>query len=392
MAGSAVAFVCGRIGKGEKMNFANVFAASTDSIIPLLRSMLPRVGAEPAEETFLSQQTGVRAVGHRQFPLDETFALAWNDLLSRVPGATVFQTSHWQQAATAWPQRLDRLLLLAVWRGSHLIGVLPLQTARGARVESAGAIVSDYLDPLIDPNFEEEAWRAIFAFLRKYPAAAKGLSLRNIRPEASCRSVLTRIGNEEGFAVQEEQAGTSCFLKLPKTWDEYLASLKGGDRKELRRKIAKAESQGGAVLEPETDAAGNLDRANRVFGLIEAAGGKRAMKCRWIFRNLLDASGPAMAEEQWLRVFSLKINDRPSAGVITFRTPGGPMGWATAYNEADKALSPGIVVFAMAIRRAIEEGAQYFDLLRGDSDYKTRLGAETRPLYELTLRPSRLMS
>jgi CelD/BcsL family acetyltransferase involved in cellulose biosynthesis len=109
------------------------------------------------------------------------------------------------------------------------------------------------------------------------------------------------------------------------------------------------------------------------------------MKCRWIFRGLLDASGMALAEQQWLRVFSLRLHDQPSAGVITFRTPRGLMAWATGYNEAQKSWSPGIVAFAMTIRRAIEEGAEYLDLLRGDNDYKARLGAKKRPLYELTL-------
>ncbi len=132
-----------------------------------------------------------------------------------------------------------------------------------------------------------------------------------------------------------------------------------------------------------------MERAQRIFSLIESGGGKRGIKCRWIFRGLLDSSGPALAERGWLRVFSLRLHDRPCAGVITFRSPGnGLMAWATAYNESDKAWSPGIVAFAMTIRRAIEEGADHLDLLRGDCDYKARLGAQTRPLYQLTLRRS----
>jgi CelD/BcsL family acetyltransferase involved in cellulose biosynthesis len=266
--------------------------------------------------------------------------------------------------------------------------VLPLQSARGRRADSAGAIVSDYLDPLIDPADDDDAWRSILKFLRDQPGAPARLVLRNLRPQAACRPTLARIAPEEGFAMEEQTHGTSCFLKLPRTWDDYLASLRSGDRKELRRKLSKAESQAGAVLEPETDSAGNLDRARRVFSMIEAAGGTRGIKCRWIFRGLLDASGAALAEQQWLRVFSLRLHDRPSAGVMTFRSSKGLMAWATAYDDADKSWSPGIVAFAMIIRRAIEEGTEYLDLLRGDCDYKARLGAEVRPLYQLTLRRS----
>jgi CelD/BcsL family acetyltransferase involved in cellulose biosynthesis len=367
------------------MTIANVLAASTDSVIPLLRSVLPCFGSGRALEQVLSDFGGVRAVGHRTWPQDLAFTNAWSDLLKRVDSATVFQTVQWQRAITAWPQRLDRLLLLAVWRGSRMIGVLPLQSSRGRRAESAGAVVSDYLDPLIDPAHEEDAWRAILTFLREQPTAPTNLTLRNVRPQASCRATLARLALAEGFTLREESHGSTCFLKLPRTWEEYLASLRSGDRKELRRKLNKAESQAGAALEPETDPAGNLERARHTFSLIEAGGGKRGMKCRWIFRGLLDASGMALAEQHWLKVFSLRLHDQSSAGVITFRAHNGLMAWATGYKETQKSWSPGIVAFALTIRRAIEEGAEYLDLLRGDNDYKARLGAEKRPLYELTL-------
>lgn len=371
------------------MTLANVLAASTESVIPLLRSILPILGHGYSFERTFSDHHGIHAVRYRAWPTEPSFTNAWNELIARVPEATVFQTAQWQQAVLGWPQRLDRLVLLAVWRGSRLIGILPLQSARGARVESAGAIVSDYLDPLVDPAFEETAWRSILGFLREQPSMSASLTLRNLRPESSCRATLARIAPAEGFTVREQAHGSSCLLKLPRTWQEYLASLKSGDRKELRRKVAKAESQAGAVLDPKTDAQGNLERARRIFSLIEASGGTRGIKCRWIFRGLLESSGAALAERQWLRVFSLRLLGQPSAGIITFRAPNnGLMGWATAYPDADKTWSPGIVAFAMMIRSAIEEGIEYIDLLRGDCDYKSRLGAVTRPLYQMTLTHS----
>ncbi len=181
------------------MSLANVLVASTDSVIPFLRSMLPRLANAPAAETIVSDPTGLRAVAHRAWPTDSGFADAWDDLLARVPDATVFQTAHWQQAILGWPQRLDRLVMLAIWRGSRLIGVLPLQSARGRRLESAGAIVSDYLDPLIDPADEEAAWRSIFSFLREKPATAQTITLRNLRPQSSARATLRASPPRKGL-------------------------------------------------------------------------------------------------------------------------------------------------------------------------------------------------
>ncbi len=35
------------------------------------------------------------------------------------------------------------------------------------------------------------------------------------------------------------------------------------------------------------------------------------------------------------------------------------------------------------IERAVQEGRRIFDFLKGDENYKFRLGAEPRPLYEI---------
>lgn len=369
------------------MTFGNVFSAGTESLIPFLKSMLPHAAAEAHEaEDHIGQLSGIRVVSYRAWPEDGPLEAAWRDLLARVPDATAFHTPTWQRAALAWPQRLGRLVLIAVWNGPRLIAVLPLQSARGARLESAAATVSDYLDPLMEPGQEETAWRAIFQFLRRYQSAPDKITLRNVRPQSICRQTLARISADEGFGFAEEVRGSTCFLQLPKTWDDYLAGLKSHDRKELRRKLSKAQSQADAKLEPEFDATDTSLRAQEVFSMIEAGGGARGIKCRLLLRGLLASTGHALARQQWLRVFTLRLQNHTSAGVITFRSTNGLMAWATGYNRADDAWSPGIVAFGMTIRRAIEEGAGYLDLLRGECDYKSRLGAVPRPLYQLTLK------
>ena len=55
---------------------------------------------------------------------------------------------------------------------------------------------------------------------------------------------------------------------------------------------------------------------------------------------------------------------------------------------AFSALSPGVVLTAAAIERAIALGRSEFDFLRGNEEYKYRFGAVDRPIYHLTLRRS----
>ena len=54
--------------------------------------------------------------------------------------------------------------------------------------------------------------------------------------------------------------------------------------------------------------------------------------------------------------------------------------------QRDDKWSPGIVLFAMTMQRAIEQGATSFDLLRGQQRYNSELGAVDTPVYRVTLK------
>jgi CelD/BcsL family acetyltransferase involved in cellulose biosynthesis len=367
------------------MDVTRVLSTSAETVLPFLRSLVPGLRREAGTDV-IADLGGVRTAAYRAWPEDGPLVPAWEDLHRRTPGSTVFQTPHWQRALLVWPQRLGHLRLLAVWRADKLLGVLPMQERRGKRLESAGAIVSDYLDPLVDPAEKEAFWRSILGFLRRQIPDGAAVTLRNIRPHAECRTTLKGMAADEGFTLEEAERGYSCFLDLPASWDEYLDRLRSHDRKELRRKVNKAESQGQAKLVAANDPEQARAAIAKVFSFIEAGGGERGLKCRWLFRGLLAASADSLARQDWLRTFSLRLGERTAAGVIAFRGQNEWMTWATGYDPAEKTFSPGIVTFGMTIRRAIEEKLTRLDLLRGESDYKMRLGAQLRPLYQLTLK------
>lgn len=50
--------------------------------------------------------------------------------------------------------------------------------------------------------------------------------------------------------------------------------------------------------------------------------------------------------------------------------------------------SPGIVLLGKIIKHSIEQGYRTQDMLRGQQEYKYRLGAKDHPLQKVTLRPA----
>lgn len=323
---------------------------------------------------------------YRTLAKDNALIAAWEDLYRRVPNATPFQSPAWQRSILEIPEAMRRLRFFAAYDGDRLIAVLPLESRRGRQLRTSGAMLTDYLDPLIDPIYAQTCWPAILKGVGSL-APGRSVVLENIREE-SCGPVL-RIGAEQaGFALSNAEDHAVARIALPKTWDDYLKSLDGHERKELKRKVRKAEEQGGARLEVCTNAQTVVNDITAMFELIEGTGGGKARKAKWVFPRHFAASAPALAASGRLVLYKLIIENKHAAGIIALPTQNGQILWNTTFDAEMRQWSPGIVLFGMLIRRAIEQGHSTFDLLRGQYEYKYRLGAADHPLRTVTLRPA----
>ena len=99
-----------------------------------------------------------------------------------------------------------------------------------------------------------------------------------------------------------------------------------------------------------------------------------------LFRDLIALPG-------W-RVDLLRIPhaERASATVFGYADEDGYFLYNSAYDPGLAAASPGWVLLGSMIEQAIAEGRPRFDFLKGDEEYKFRLGAEARPLFEVRAR------
>lgn len=351
---------------------------------PAIFSWLPRRELSPFD---LFAEGNLRMTCYRAWPEEQGALASWNELASRCK-ATAFQTPDWQFPLFRQAMRAGRMRLLGVFSGTRALAILPLQVGARGRLETAGSMISDYLDPLIDPDQEETAWRGIFSLLRQIPeSATASLVLHNVRDDAACRNTLPKICCEEGYGMDDTITGNVARIALPASWDGYLASLSAHDRKECRRKLRKAETQAGASLttcDSHEEAPAHLEH---VFQCMESNGGARGVKCRWIYRQIFEAATRGLMQRGMMSLHTLRLSGKPAAGIISFRSASGPIAWGAGYDPALAAWSPGVVAFTMAIREAIARGERVFDLLRGDQRYKYDLGAVDHPIHQLTLTP-----
>lgn len=178
------------------------------------------------------------------------------------------------------------------------------------------------------------------------------------------------------------------MLRLPATWDEYLAGLSGKNRHELRRKMRRLERElPGAAVRSHATAAGWDEALGRFLRLHRRSkvGKARFMDERMerFFRVALGA----LARAGWARLWFLDSAEAPVASFICTEYGGSVGLYNSGFDPAHARLAPGIVLLAHVIRDAIARGIPVFDFLRGEEAYKQDFGPTSEHLLNIRIRP-----
>jgi CelD/BcsL family acetyltransferase involved in cellulose biosynthesis len=156
---------------------------------------------------------------------------------------------------------------------------------------------------------------------------------------------------------------------------EFLSTLDKRQRHEVRRKRRRFEERiGPAIVETDRDGA-----FERFAGLHRSSPGRKGRfmvgEREEFFRALYHQPG-------W-RVDELLHRDRAVAAMFGFSDGATYYLYNSAYDNELAEASPGIVLLTYAIERLGAEGLTRFDFLKGEEEYKTRLGASPRQLYRI---------
>jgi len=194
---------------------------------------------------------------------------------------------------------------------------------------------------------------------------------------------------KEGWTLNVEREDVCPVVTLEPgiDFDGYLATLGKKDRHEIRRKFRRAEASGEIRLTDSTDPLVDLDafidlhqRKWGDAGLFPPTPGGDAS--RVFVRRLFETHGT----DGSLRLSFLTVGERRIAAGVHFRTADGYLYYNAGVDPDARDLSPGVVMVASYIRRAITEGCRRLDFLRGDEPYKYEWGAVDEPVQRILVR------
>ncbi len=225
---------------------------------------------------------------------------------------------------------------------------------------------SDYLQPLLRPGFDEAAAKELAGFLGEQ-AKTRLVDIQQIRethPLAAALSHESRVFEQAACLV----------LDLPKTFEGYLKSLGKSLRYDVKRLEKPPFSDGRAVIEMVTESSA-AEAVDFFFEAHKKRWSKRGLPGAFMGQRIRDFHqdwAAAAAQSGWLRMSVLTLDGVRIGAIYAMGFGRSCFFYQSGFDPAFSSLSPGSLLVAHTIRRAIEDGLDRFDFLRGDEPYKRR--------------------
>lgn len=272
----------------------------------------------------------------------------------------------------------------AVRNKDKLIGIAPL-VVEGEEARFMGdPDVCDYQDFIVAPGRGQEFFEILIKHLRQQGITS--LDLRPMRADSKVLTELVGVAKSLECEVSCDSEDVTLELELPATWDEFLGSLTGKQRHEVRRKLRRLHEAGEVkyrLVENVKEVVDEMETFLALFGL------SRSDKATFMtsqmaiyFRSLAET----MARVNLLKLFFLDLDGTPTAAVMCFDYNSTMYLYNNGYDGRFSSLSVGLLSKVISIKESIQIGRKKYDFLKGAEEYKHRLGGKPVPLYRCQIK------
>lgn len=303
---------------------------------------------------------------------------AWRKLLAVCTTNHIFLTPQWQKAWWQTFGNASELVLLSVYKGTELIGIVPLMR-QGKTISFVGNTdVCDYMDFIIHRGQET----SVFSHLLDYFELMEWntIDLQSLLPDSLCLRYFAPLAKQMDYLVEVTQEDVSPQIVLPSNWERYLTKLERKDRHELRRKLRRLDQTKSTRFYTITEKERVNQSLDDFFALFNLSGGAKAGFMTDQMRRFFHTMAYSLAEEGYIRLSFLDVDGIRVASTIWFDYEHELYLYNSGYNPDYASLSVGLILKVFCLRDGILEGKKRFDFLKGAEPYKYDLGGHDIPI------------
>ncbi len=321
----------------------------------------------------------------------DTLRDAWNPLVQRSITNTPFNTWEWNSAWWAAYHPGDLWVVTATDDEDNLLGIAPwfIEQADGKRVvRFIGHVdVTDYMDLIIDAAHKDAVFEAFANHLQEHISEYDSIGLADILEDSPTYTEFPAVLESKGFSVSFEQNDVAPLIQLPPTYDDYLKDiLSSKERKETKRKMRRAE--GGEydvswyIVDESHDLQAEMARFLELMASADTE--KAAFLQNEQHVDFFNRIVPSMYENGWLQLAFVTIDGTACAAYLSFDYNDRIYVYNSGLDpENYGALAPGIVLLQYTIQHAIEHSKSIYDFLRGNEEYKYKMGGTDTAIFQL---------
>ena len=308
----------------------------------------------------------------------------WECVLGSSPVNTLFLTPQWQQVW--WDTFGDGKMMAGFYirEPEGVTGIASLTRSGDTLSFLGNQETVDYNDFMVRPGHEDSFFDVLLTSLEEEPWEM--MHLDSLVETSPTLTHLPDLARQRGFSVEVNLEDTANGMVLPATWDDYLSALSKKDRHELRRKFRRLESLPNWTWYSLTDRDQVSSRLEDFINLMRQSSRDKNRYMTGVRETFFRRITDRMAELGLLRLFFMEIEGRPVAASLCFDYASSRLLYNSGYELESGYYSVGLLLNALCLRDAIEQGIGYFDFLRGSESYKHHLGGKPRNLYQMLLR------
>ncbi|HUY90590.1 MAG TPA: GNAT family N-acetyltransferase [Pirellulales bacterium] len=323
----------------------------------------------------------------------EDIAAAWNELAGDVP----FRRYEWLEA---WWRHYERagweLFVLAVRDAEGaLVALAPwyrhrtLISGRTIAFLGSGEVCSDYLTVLAAPELAELVAVRLADWL-----TCEGrdewdtIELDGIERQDPVVGGLIQALEARGCLAHRRQRIGAWRLELPGDWKSYTSRLSKSRRGGVRT-VEKRYFETGRARVRSAECAAEVERGLAILHDLHQRR-RKSLGDSGCFASPRFAGFLAEVARRFhalgrLRLQWIELDGRPVAAEFDLSSSAAVYHYQSGIDPDAMPDKPGWLMQISALKKAIEEGFQAFDFLRGDEPYKSWWRAERRPLFEVRL-------
>jgi hypothetical protein len=305
------------------------------------------------------------------------YEVEWKLLISRMTGASVFDTYEW---VTTWLDCFWKdkpICCLFFWKESLLIGILLLLEDQAGVSWCTGSLVSASFwesnrANIICSEDPEAVFEALLDYLYKKRPRFHLAFLQTLA-QGPVAQALPEIAKRNRAYTVLFHALPSPIIRITSDWEMYLNSRSRHFAREMRRKVKHFENAGRI----QRLTVSNVDQCDQAMQDIlcidknswkEEAGSSLHAKPRqaWLYGTFASRA----AENGWLRLYLQYLDSKPVAYLYGIVFQNQFYAFKTSYDKAFRQLTPGIVLFDYAFRNIFKQRLEMIDLLGIESRWK----------------------